>query len=228
MLVAVEGIAKQILGIANSIVGATIITKCTMAAMQPSLMVYMAGGIVYVAAEISGGNKQKKQEETQAKNLDNLKSNMTEGGDYQKGVIQAQLKDEKDKLEVIQGRRKWMMATKAIYATATALAIVELILSKLPPPFYKPDIGGCVANPAVNFPLVTAIGAAFSGISAYASGGVMGVAGAAAAAGIDFVFKLGIGAAITEMTVTDLERVYRKDRDLCGGDRPRRWLLMVS
>lgn len=202
------GIAKQILGIGNSIVGSTVIVKCAMASMQPSLMVYMGGSLVYVASELAGGNKQKEQQKNQSQSLDSLRANMTEGGDFQKGVIDAQLKDEKDKLEVIQGRRKWMMATKAIYATATALAIVEYILSLPPPPagpgILKPDLGACAPNPAANAPVTAAIALAYSGISAYASSGVMGVAGTVAVAAADFVFKLGIGATVADMTMTAL------------------------
>lgn len=196
------GVVKQVLGIANSVVGSTIITKCVMSTQQPSLMVYLAGSLVYVAAEISGGNKQKEQKKKQAQSLDQLKSNMTEGGDYQKGAIDAQLKDEKDKLEVIQGRRKWMMATKAIYATATALAIIEIILSYSPPVgILKTDVGGCSMNPAANIPVTTAIALAYSGLNSYASNGVMGVAATAAIAGIDFIKDLGIGTAIAEAVV---------------------------
>ncbi len=202
------GIAKQILGIANSIVGSTVIVKCAMASMQPSLMVYMAGSLVYVASELAGGNKQKEQQKKQSQSLDSLKANMTEGGDYQKGAIDAQLKDEKDKLEVIQGRRKWMMATKAIYATATALAIYEWIRQFPPPPAGIgqgiPDIGACSPNPAANMPITAAIALAYSGISAYASSGVMGVASTMAVAAADFVFKLGIGATVADMTMTAL------------------------
>ena len=196
------GIAKQILGIANSIVGSTVIVKCALASMQPSLMVYMAGSLVYVASELAGGNKQKEQQKKQSQSLDSLKANMTEGGDYQKGAIDAQLKDEKDKLEVIQGRRKWMMATKAIYATATALAIMEYIRSVTPP--YITDAGACAPNPAANAPITAAIALAYSGISAYASSGVMGVASTMAVAAADFVFKLGIGATVADMTMTAL------------------------
>lgn len=197
------GIAKQILGIGNSIVGSTVIVKCKMASMQPSLMVYMAGSLVYVASELAGGNKQKEQQKKQGQTLDSLKANMTEGGDYQKGAIDAQLKDEKDKLEVVQGRRKWMMATKAIYATATALAIMEFIKSITPPDF-KTDIGACAPNPAADTPLVMAMGLAYSGISAYASSGVMGAAATVGVAAADFVLKLGIGTKVADMATTAL------------------------
>ena len=202
------GIAKQILGIGNSVVGSTVIVKCAMASMQPSLMVYMGGSLVYVASELAGGNKQKEQKKKQSQKLDDMKANMTEGGDYQKAAIQTQLDDEKDNLEVIQGRRKWMMATKAIYATATALAIYEWIRQFPPPPAGIgqgiPDIGACAPNPAANIPMVSAIALAYSGISSYASSGVMGVATTMAIAGADFVFKLGAGAAVADMTMTAL------------------------
>lgn len=200
------GIAKQILGIANSVVGSTVIVKCQMASMQPSLMVYMAGSLVYVAAEIAGGQKQKKQEKKQGENLENLKANMTEGGDYQKGVIQAQKKDEEDKLEVIQGRRKWMMATKAIYATATALAIYEWIRQFPPPPAGIgqgiPDIGACSPNPAANAGVVAAIAAAYSAVYGFSSGGLMGAA--MSVGGGMFLTYLGIGSQVADMTMTAL------------------------
>lgn len=181
------GWAKQILGLANGSIGATIMAKCQLASMQFSLMAYMAGSITYIAAEIAGGNDQKKKQTKQADTLNNVKATMEEGGDYQKAAIQAQIDDEKTTLSHIQKRRKWYLAVKAMYAVATALAVLELIWSKLPPPAYKPDLGACKANNAANKTISKALSAAYAGLNGYAGGGFFGdgVKGAVVSAGLN-------------------------------------------
>lgn len=163
------GIAKQILGIANGIVGSAVITKCKLASTQASILVYMAGSLVFVAAEIAGGKKKNQDSANQAQSLDQMKAGMKEGGDYQMAAIDAQIKNEKSNLEFIEKRRKWMMATKAIYAAATALAVLEIWWS-FPPPagIAKPFEGACAPDPS-HKPIVSTIAMAYS--SLMASGG---------------------------------------------------------
>src|SRR5690606_2352890 len=111
---------------------------------QMSVMLYLAGSLVYVASEIAGAKKKANNIDDQAVKLDQLKVEMKEGGDYQKAAIQAQLDDEKSNLEFIEKRRKWLLATKAIYTAAIAMAIIEFWWS-FPPPagLGKDDSAAC-------------------------------------------------------------------------------------
>lgn len=202
--------AKQILGIANGIVGSSIIVKCSMASMQPSLMAYMAGSVVYIMAEIMGGKDQKKKMEEQAKKLDEIKATMKEGGDYQKASIDAQLEDNKKTLEHIKKRRKWIMAVKAIYAVAVGLAIYEFWRS-LPIPVGQniPDAGACVPNPAASIPMMKMVALAYSALQGFASNGTMGAA-MAVGGGLmietlgKFIFEMEAGTMIADMAISIL------------------------
>lgn len=172
------GYLKVLLGMSNGIVGSTILMKCTMGASQPSLVLYLAGSLVYVAAEILGGKNKQKAVGMNAEQLDQLKATMKEGGDYQRASLEMQLKNEEDNLKHIQKKLQWMNATKVIYTIAAVVAIIEWILSFPPPPagigILKTDVGGCVPNPATNIPMETAIVAAYSIMQAYASSGMSG------------------------------------------------------
>lgn len=197
-----DGYAKQILGISNGVMGATILTKCKMGTMQLSVLAYMAGGLVFVASEIAGGKAQGNKLKGMSADLENLKANMTEGGDYQKAAIDAQIKDEKATLEHIQKRRKWMMATKAVYAAATALAILENWW-RLPYPagINKPDKAGCQHMEGSHKPLVQTIIAAYSTFLG-AGGDMKSTAMMMAAKTIaQFAFKIEMGTAVASKAI---------------------------
>lgn len=172
------GYMKILLGMSNGIVGSTILMKCTMGASQPSLLLYMAGSLVYAAAEILGGKNKQKAVGMNAEQLDQLKATMKEGGDYQRAALEGQLKNEEDNLKHVQKKLQWMNATKIVYTLAAIVAIIEWILHFPPPPagigILKTDVGGCVPNPATNIPMETAIVAAYSILQAYASSGASG------------------------------------------------------
>lgn len=172
------GYMKILLGMSNGIVGSTILMKCTMGASQPSLLLYMAGSLVYAAAEILGGKNKQKSVGMNAEQLDQLKATMKEGGDYQRAALEGQLKNEEDNLKHVQKKLQWMNATKIVYTLAAIVAFIEFILSLPPPPagigILKTDVGGCVPNPAANIPMETAIVAAYSILQAYASSGMSG------------------------------------------------------
>lgn len=44
-------IAKMILTMSNGIVGASVLAKCKLGATQPSVLIYSAGGLTFVASE---------------------------------------------------------------------------------------------------------------------------------------------------------------------------------
>ncbi|MFP5386286.1 MAG: hypothetical protein ACLGHN_09430 [Bacteriovoracia bacterium] len=203
------GYAKQILGMANGIMGGSILMKCKMGSSQMSILVYMAGGLVYVAGEILGGKTQGKKQKSQAKDLESLKANMTEGGDYQKAMIKAQIDDEKTTLETIKKRRKWMLATKVVYGIATVLAILELWWSfPYPVGIAKPYEGACQGGTPSHKPMELAIIAAYSSLLS-ANGDLKGAAmNLAMGALAKFVLKIEIGNTIADKAIGILSTAY--------------------
>lgn len=197
------GYLKQILGISNGIMGSAILIKCKLGATQFSLPVYMAGGVVFVLAEIMGGKKKAKDSDDQSKQLDEFKNGMAEGGDYQKAAIQAQIDDQKSNLEFVQKRRKWMMAVKVIYIVATALAVMEMVLRY--PPVFKPDLAGCGPDFMSHKPATALIATAYG--SLMASGGNlkgMAVGMAVKMAVKKFLPQVTIGADIADKAISIL------------------------
>lgn len=184
---------NQLLGISNSIVGATVITRCGAFSMQPSLILYLAGGIAYVAKEVLGGGGQGSFHKAKQENLKMVQEKMVQGGDLQKASLEAALGDEKKNLNMIKQRRSWMMAIKVIYTAAAALAIIEAILA-VTPPVYKTDIGMCVPNMAATGITASIIVAAYSIAQSIASGSsaAMALGTAATLAFAQFVLKLTI------------------------------------
>lgn len=184
------GYAKMILGMANGIMGSTILTKCKMGSTQMSVMLYLAGGIVYTIAEIAGGRAKSKSVEENAADVTQFQANMKDGGDLQKKAIDAQIKNEKDNLKHVQTKRKWMMATKLVYAAATAMAVIEIWWS-FPPPagMGKPDAAACSSNPAGHKFMTKAIAMAYGAF--VSSGGTLQgmIIGAGMQAGKELVFK---------------------------------------
>lgn len=197
----VASYAKQILGMANGIIGGAILTKCRMGSMQTSLYIYMAGSLVFLAGEILGGKKKQKAVDDQSQNLDALNANMAEGGDYQMAAIDAQITDEKSTLEFIEKRRKWMMATKLIYTAAMIMAILE-IWWRLPPPagISKPDNAACTGPyvPSEKF-LTKAVIMAYSSLQS--SGGQASLGGMAMGMGMQVAMKSFTGAIEPAATV---------------------------
>lgn len=204
------GYAKQILGMSNGIMGASIMFKCKLASTQMSILAYLAGGLTYVAGEILGGKTQGKKQKASADELNNTKDTMKEGGDYQKAVIQSQIDNEKGTLEVIQKRRKWMMATKVIYGIATALAILEIWWS-FPPPagIAKPFEGACMPDGVTHSLIEKGIILAYAGLQA-TGGSIKGAAvvGLLGAALVKFGLMIGIGTQVADKAISLLSTAY--------------------
>lgn len=184
------GYAKMILGMANGIIGSTILTKCKLGGTQLSILIYMAGGLVYTFAEIAGGKAKSKSVEDNAKDMSQFLAGDQKGGDVQKKAVQSQIDNEKDNLKHVQTKRKWMMATKLVYAAATAMAIVEIWWA-LPTPagLNKPFAGACTPNPAADKFMTKAIALAY-GAFVSSGGSLQGmVVGAGVQLGAQMVMK---------------------------------------
>jgi hypothetical protein len=199
------GYLKVILGMANGIVGSTIMLKCPLGSTQFSIPIYFAGSLVFVAAEVFGGKEKKNSTQNNAAVLDHLKANMTEGGDYQRASVEMQIKTEEDNLNHVEKKLKWMNATKVVYMMAAGMAVVEFIWSKLPPPAWKSDIAACKPMFPLNAAAETAITAAYLAGQGYAAGGLMtaGLAGAAPYLA-KFLGGVQIGTKLQELSVAML------------------------
>lgn len=196
------GYAKQIVGIANGIMGAAILTKCKLGASQLSILAYMAGGLTYVAGEFMGGRAQSKAQKENAERLERVQSTMKEGGDLQKGIIDAQIENERNNLEVVQKRRKWMMATKVMYGIATALAILEIWWSFSPPVgIGKPYEGACTGGTPTHKAIEKGIIMAYSSLQ-MAGGSLKGMAmNMAMGALAKFVLKIEVADTIADKAI---------------------------
>lgn len=144
------GMLKQLLGLGNGVVGASILTKCVLGTTQMSVNLYMMGSLAYIMGEILSGKQKAKDIDNQAASMDQFKDGMKEGGDYQKKSIEIQIDNEKSNLAFIQKRKKFITATLVIYSLATIMALIEKWWS-FPPPagLGKPDAAACtVGNPS--------------------------------------------------------------------------------
>lgn len=172
-------IAKMILGMSNGIVGATVLATCKLGATQPSVLVYSAGGIIYVASELLIGKAKGKAVAEIANSVDSFQADSKSGADTQLKMLDAQIKDEEETLKFIKKRKLFMDATKIIYTGATILAIIELA-SK----FYgKDDSAVCTPN-SLTDGTVRLITLAYSSVSNMSE---LSVKGAATGVGMGLV-----------------------------------------
>jgi hypothetical protein len=118
-------ITNQILAIGTGIIGSNILLSCKMGGMTPSLYTFMAGSLVYIGSEIAGAKAQQAFIKAKKEEVEALRAGMTEGGDLQRGIIEAKLKEEEEKLEFVKKRKSWTMAVAAVYGAATGLAALE-------------------------------------------------------------------------------------------------------
>lgn len=118
-------ITNQILAIGTGIIGSNILLSCKMGGMTPSLYTFMAGSLVYIGSEIAGAKAQQAFIKAKKEEIEALRASMTEGGDLQRGIIEAKLKEEEDKLAFVTKRKNWTMAVATVYGAATGLAAME-------------------------------------------------------------------------------------------------------
>lgn len=160
-------IAKMILTMSNGIVGASVLAKCKLGATQPSVLIYSAGGLTFVASEFFIGKAKTQATAEIAMDVDKLQEESKSGGDVQIKMIDAQIKDEKENLKFIKKRKTFMDVIKYVYTGATAMAIIETIWSKVPA-FNKPDGAACTPNNA-HWAVVKGIEVGYSVLGSIAS-----------------------------------------------------------
>jgi hypothetical protein len=178
--------AQQLLGLANGIVGATLITKCKLASLQSSVLIYMAGSLTYILGEITTAKKKASDVGNMSEELDSLKATMKEGGDYQRKAVQSQIDNENSNLEFIQKRKMFVKATLGMYGVATAIAVMEVIREVAPP--WISSFAACTPNPAMDKIWVIALASAYGTLAN--SGGKPTAGGMAAGVGLGVAVKV--------------------------------------
>ena len=122
--------AKQILAISTSIIGTNIISQCIAGLKIPSIAVFMAGSLVYIASELAGAKAQNKNHNKMMDEID-LTSKEIEAlkgggnGDAQRNALELRKKEEEQTRDYLKSRRMWLLAVTAMYWTAMGLAIME-------------------------------------------------------------------------------------------------------
>lgn len=120
--------SKQLLGIATSIVGSSIIEQCSFGLKIPSIATYMAGSITYLISEITGGQNQNTEQKERLARIEELKNQIAEnkgGGDVQRVLLEQRLKEEQDLSAFVGERITWLTAVMLMYTVAAGLAIME-------------------------------------------------------------------------------------------------------
>lgn len=120
--------SKQLLGIATSIVGSSIIEQCSFGLKIPSIATYMAGSITYLVSEITGGQNQNTEQKERLARIEELKKQIAAnkgGGDVQRVLLEQRLKEEQDLSAFVSERITWLTAVMLMYTVAAGLAIME-------------------------------------------------------------------------------------------------------
>lgn len=205
------GYAKIALGMANGIVGSTILTKCQpTGGWMVSPYIFLAGSLVYVAAEILGGKKKAKDVENNDRENAEFKAGMKEGGDYQKRAVQSQIDNEQSNLDHIKKKRKWMKATKTVYTLAMAAAIFETVCASIPQcKAFTGVTATMTCNDSDTSALVSkGVVMAYQALQAYSAGGMMGAAMVGAMA--LFKVQLGIATKVVNLAMKGMQTGYTR------------------
>lgn len=124
---------SQIGALATSAVGTSIITSCTTAFKNPSLMILFAGSLAHIASELLGAKASNEDHKKRLKDLKIKESELTtKGGSAQKEVLEQRLAEEKATLKFLKNRTIWMTAVSVIYGAALTTAIFESIVHYIP------------------------------------------------------------------------------------------------
>jgi hypothetical protein len=127
-----EFYSRQLLSVANSVIGANIITRCSFGMKVPSIAMFWAASLTYIVSEIANGGKA--QNKDQNNYLDviiaEMKKDKSErkgggNGDVQREVIEKRLADEKRTSKLVDDRTMWLSAVAAMYVAAAVMAILE-------------------------------------------------------------------------------------------------------
>lgn len=129
-------ITGQVTTMAISAVG-TATMSCPMLPPAPSVILFAAGSLAYVASEVMGGKDQDKFHNKKMADMEMLEEKLKGtgaggGGEVQKETLEMALEEEKDLLAIINKRKKWTNTVTTMYKAAAALAAIELAISLIP------------------------------------------------------------------------------------------------
>lgn len=127
---------NQITTMAVTAVG-TATMSCPMLPPAPSIAMFAAASLAYVASEVMGGKDQDKFHNKKMADMEMMEEKLKGtgaggGGEIQKETLEIALAEEKDILAIINKRKKWTSTVSTMYKAAAALAAVELALSLIP------------------------------------------------------------------------------------------------
>ncbi|HXH75709.1 MAG TPA: hypothetical protein VNJ08_12120 [Bacteriovoracaceae bacterium] len=149
---------KQIMLIGVNIIGGNILVACPKGLLMPSIAMFEAASIIYIASELLAA---KAIGEKHKKSMDNLEMDQAkmakEGTDLQKqALIQARISEEQT-LDYLENKRNWAIALTVMYTAATAAAVAEQIVAFTAA--HKTAILACVPLVAVSCNVANATGA---------------------------------------------------------------------
>jgi len=163
--------AKQILMIANAGVGTTLLLTCPLGLKSPSIPVYAAASMIYVAGELFGAKAQGDFHKKSASDMVMIEEKMKNGGEVQKASLEQALNNERKNLEFIKQRKLWAIGASVAYTAATGLAVAEI--ADLFGYFIVPGCEPLKAG-ALSLTVQTGLVAAFAGATAIGSGNMFG------------------------------------------------------
>jgi hypothetical protein len=144
--------SNQILVLATSSIGSSIISQCLAGLKIPSIATFMSGSIVHMASEVLGAKAQNEDHKNKLSDLKILEDKLAKGGgELQKEALLAQKKQEEQTRDFLKQRKIWMTAISVIYAAAAGLAIAEEAWG---------HAAGVTAGTAACTPISSALGAA--------------------------------------------------------------------
>ncbi len=127
--------ANQITTIGIGIVAANALTTCKAAApLHPSIIVFSAGGLIYIMSELTAAKEQKEFLKKSAADLKMLEEKMKQGGEVQRASLQAALEKEQNNLAFVNKRKTMMMIVAGVFATAAGLSFAEMSIPIPHPP----------------------------------------------------------------------------------------------
>lgn len=157
---------NQIMSLATSSIGSSIITQCLEGLKTPSIAAFMAGSLTHIMSEIIGAKAKNERHQKKLKDLELKKEELkTKGDNSQLEALKAAQQEEQDTHDFLENRKKWMLAVTLIYTTAMGLAIAEEL--------YGEALAASVATAACTaYAASCTVGAAACG--AHCAGGVAG------------------------------------------------------
>ena len=117
---------SQIMTLATSAIGGSIISQCLEGLKTPSIATFMGGSVVHIMAEIVGAKAKNERHQKKFSDLSLKIEELKKSGDSsQKAALEAMLQEEKDTLKFLEERKKWLIAVTTIYTASAGLAIAE-------------------------------------------------------------------------------------------------------